>query len=272
MSHQAIDREYLEYQYGDAEKLRVRQESHARYSENPQPFFEWMLSHIDPRPGLVVLDIGCGPGAYHPLLSREGMRIIGLDRSLGMVREAHRQARELGLAVGVAQADAQALPLPDACCDRVMANHMLYHVPDRVAALREMRRVLRSGGRVILATNAADSGRRLRELHAQAARELGYRPSSLFSSRFTLDDLPLVRSVFPTAQVYVREDAFLFPDVASALRYYASVGVDLIEDMPADGSHRAGLLRWMEARIREIIAREGVFRVPKSAGCFVATV
>ncbi len=268
----ATDSEYLRYQYGDAEKLRIRQESHERYSENPYPFFEWMLTHIDPRPGLVIVDVGCGPGAYHPLLCRHGARIVGVDFSRGMVREARRQAMEQRLAVWVVQGSAEALPLPDACCDRVMANHMLYHVPDQVAALREMRRVLKPGGRVILATNAADSGKRLRELHARAARELGYRPASLFSSRFTLDDLPLVRSVFPTAQVYVREDAFLFPDVASALRYYASVGVDLIEDMPADGSHRTDLLRLVGEQIQEIIAREGVFRVPKSAGCFVAEV
>ncbi|HEY65425.1 MAG TPA: methyltransferase domain-containing protein [Caldilineae bacterium] len=272
MSDWAIDREYLRYQYGDAEKLRVRQESHARYSENPGDFFEWVLSHADLRPGLVVVDIGCGPGAYHPLLCRQGVRVIGLDFSWGMVREARRGAEERRLEVWVAQADAQALPLPDVCCDRVMANHMLYHVPDQLRALREMRRVLRPDGRVILATNAADTNERLARLHAEAAQSLGYRVTKAMSARFTLDDLPLVRKVFPNARVYVREDAFLFPDVDSALRYYASGMIDRIEELPADGSHRPRLLALMEERIREIIAREGIFRVPKSAGCFVAEV
>ena len=266
----ATDPEYLRYQYGSAEKLRIRQESHERYSENPQPFFEWMLPHIDPRPGLLVVDVGCGPGAYHPLLCRHGMRVIGLDASWGMVREARRQAVERRLAVVVIQGDAMRLPLPDACCDRVMANHMLYHVPDQVAALREMRRVLRPGGRVILATNAADSGAQLAALHVEAARALGYTPTGAMSARFTLDDLPLVRSVFPEARVYVREDAFWFPDVEAALRYYASGMIDRIEEMPADGAHRPRLLALVGARIREIIEREGGFRVSKRAGCFVA--
>ncbi len=54
------------------------------------------------------------------------------------------------------------------------------------------------------------------------------------------------------------------------MRYYASAQVDQIEDLPADGSHRAKLLPLVEAQVREIIKQAGAFRVPKSAGCFVA--
>lgn len=270
MTDPTIDPAYLQYQYGDAEKLRIRQESHERYGEHPQSFLEWMLPHIAPQPGLLLLDVGCGPGTYHALLGRHGVRIIGADSSFGMAREARRQAMAHALPVLAVQANAETLPLPDASCDRVMANHMLYHVPDQMAALYEMRRVVKPGGRAILATNAAVSSQRLADLHHEAAERLGYSPTGSLSARFTLDDLPLVRSVFPGAERHVYDDAFLFPTAEAALRYYASAMVDAIAERPEDGSHRARLLPVVEARIREIIAREGVFRVPKAAGCFVA--
>lgn len=272
MTDHTIDPAYLQYQYADAEKLRIRQESHERYGENPHSFLEWMLPHIAPQPGLLLLDVGCGPGTYHALLGRYGVRIIGADSSFGMAREAHRQALAQALPVLAVQATAERLPLPDACCDRVMANHMLYHVPDQVAALREMRRVLKPGGRVILATNAADSSQRLFDLHREAAQALGYTATTGFSARFTLDDLPLVQVVFPNTERHVYADAFVFPTVEAALRHYASGMIDAIAGMPEDGSHRVQLLPLVEARIREIIARHGAFRVPKAAGCFVGVV
>ena len=61
-------------------------------------------------------------------------------------------------------------------------------------------------------------------------------------------------------------------DAEPALRFYATYAIDAIEDRPADGSHRAPILREMRALIEEIIARDGVFRVSKTAGCFVADV
>ena len=80
------------------------------------------------------------------------------------------------------------------------------------------------------------------------------------------------RTAFPTAQVFVRDDAFVFHEPGPAVRFYASGAVDSIQDRPPDGSHRAPLLHEMEALIDTIIAREGVFRVSKIAGCYVADV
>lgn len=272
MSERFTDPAYLAEQYGDAERLRIRLETHARCSENRGHFFDFLLGHLEARPGLVLLDVGCGHGAQHPRLRQQRMQIIGLDLSPGMLAEARAQARDAELDVRLCRGDAERIPLRDASVQRVMANHMLYHVPDPRAALREMRRVLAPGGRIVLGTNAADCGRRLIELHNTLAGPLGYGvPPTLYHS-FSLGHLPLVQEIFPTATLKVRNDAFVFPDPASAIRYYASALLDHVEPRPADDHHRHDLLQLLVPEIQKIIDREGVFRVPKNAGCFVAEV
>ncbi len=267
-----MDLAYLATQYGDTEKLRTRIEAHARYSEQTQDFHAWLLPHLDAAPGMTVLDAGCGSGAYHPHIAALGVRIVAADMSPGMVREARAQAIEQRLHVDALAADAQLLPFRGSSFDRVMANHMLYHVPDQPLALREMRRVLRPGGRAVFSTNAADNGRRIDEMHEAATRAAGLTTRPRDPLRFSLDDIDLVRAVFPAAEVFGRKDAFVFPDAAAALRYYATFGPDAIVDPPADRGHAAVLLESVACKIEEVIEREGVFRVPKNAGCFVATV
>lgn len=267
----ATDPAYLADQYGDGEKLRIRLEAHRLYSERPnEGFHARLLAGLGLRGGELVLDVGCGSGSAHARLVEAGARILGIDASAGMLAEAAAQARAAELPVSLARADAQAIPLDDACVDAVLASHMLYHVPDRRRALREMRRVLKVGGHAVLATNAADFARELHEVHVAAARACGYVPGELASFPFTLDDLPLVREVFPDARVDRMENAFVFPTAGAALAYYASGGVDLIEDPPADASHREPLLRAARERIEAVIEREGAFRVSKTAGCFLA--
>jgi SAM-dependent methyltransferase len=189
MTDLAADAGYLAAQYRTADKLRIRQEAHARYSERPDDFFAWALAFLDLQPGLQAADIGCGPGAYHPLLHAAGCRVLALDASLGMMAETQRQAQHAQLDVHAIQAHAEALPLRSASLDRVLANHMLYHVGDQAAALAEMHRVLKPGGAVLLATNAPDSGDVLYLAHCEAAQALGYTPAPRVTSRFHLGHL-----------------------------------------------------------------------------------
>ncbi len=140
----SIDPAYLACQYGDAEKLRVRRETHDRYSERPNDaFFDWVVDQLDLQPVSTLLDVGCGPGTYHSRIAARQARIVAVDLSAGMLREALGLAAAGQYAIGSVRADAQALPFGDAVCERVLAAQMLYHVPDPERALREMRRVLR---------------------------------------------------------------------------------------------------------------------------------
>jgi SAM-dependent methyltransferase len=179
-----------------------------------------------PAPGETVADVGCGNGAYLAELARRGFagRVLGLDMSLGMLAAARERLISAGAkarsgAVGAADAaassetagllgtagspggvalvaaDATALPLPDGAADLTLAMHMLYHMPDPSQALRELRRVTRPDGRVIIGLNGLDHLRELREI-VTAVRGDGRWGGR---ERLTLDDgEALARSCFST--------------------------------------------------------------------------
>jgi SAM-dependent methyltransferase len=97
-----------------------------------------------------VLDVGCGPGTITVDLARivAPGRVIGIDRAAEIVADAAAYAREQNVEATFEPGDVYALRFPDASFDIVHAHQVLQHVADPVAALREMRRVLRPGGLV----------------------------------------------------------------------------------------------------------------------------
>ena len=99
--------------------------------------------------GANVLEIGVGTGAnfrYYP----PGVAVTAIDVSEGMLAQARDKAREQGLAVDLRLTDAQALDFPDASFDTVVATLVFCTVPDPVLGLREVRRVCKPGGQVLL--------------------------------------------------------------------------------------------------------------------------
>jgi SAM-dependent methyltransferase len=102
--------------------------------------------------GEAVLDLGCGAGfdafVAAELVGREG-RVAGIDLSPEMLAVAERRRAAAGLSnVEFRQADVEALPFPDASFDVALSNGVLNLIPDKPAALREVFRVLKPGGRL----------------------------------------------------------------------------------------------------------------------------
>jgi len=100
--------------------------------------------------GLDVLDVGCGQGLDLVQYAMAGARAVGVDLTPRHVELARLHLAALGLDGEVAGGDAESLPFPDASFDRASSNGVLHHTPDIEAALREIRRVLRPGGRATI--------------------------------------------------------------------------------------------------------------------------
>ncbi|HEV2780605.1 MAG TPA: methyltransferase domain-containing protein [Actinophytocola sp.] len=101
------------------------------------------------RPGLDLLDVGCGPGTITADLAARVApgRVVAIDAVADILTSARQVADERGLSnVEFVVGDVEALDFPDHAFDVVHAHQVLQHVADPVAALREMRRVCRPGG------------------------------------------------------------------------------------------------------------------------------
>ncbi len=134
-------------------------------------FREDLLDLVAPRPGEAVLDVGCGTGSLAIAAKRDvgpTGTVHGVDASPQMLARAAKKARRAGLGVEFTSAPAQALPFPDARFDVVLSTIMLHHLPrpGRAACLREIRRVLKPGGRVLVVEfTAAVDGKPGRRSH-----------------------------------------------------------------------------------------------------------
>jgi 2-polyprenyl-3-methyl-5-hydroxy-6-metoxy-1,4-benzoquinol methylase len=96
-----------------------------------------------------VLDVGCGEGHFAAELARMGAHPVGIDVAAEPLRRAREHHPELDLRQVQAEG---AWPLPDASFDAVWAGEVIEHVADTVGWLSEVRRVLRSGGHLLLST------------------------------------------------------------------------------------------------------------------------
>lgn len=108
-----------------------------------------------PQPSDAALDVACGPGVLACALAKQVLRAAGIDLTPAMLEQALRTQREQGLSnVEWTLGDVTAMPFADASFEVVTCRFAFHHFPEPLSVLREMRRVCRPGGRVVVADSA----------------------------------------------------------------------------------------------------------------------
>ncbi len=214
------DQDYLrESQYKTDVNLSARQSVYA-YQQPRIDLARATLSLAALGGAEVVADVGCGNGRYLAELARRGHAgpVLGADMSPGMLLAARSGAPRASLMV----ADAMALPVRDAATGLTLAMHMLYHVPDADRAVRELRRITRPGGQVIVGLNGTDHLRELRALITKALASLG-RPPVRPREQLSLDaGEQLLRSQFTSVTRHDFEGQLRVPDAEPIAAYVRS--------------------------------------------------
>jgi ubiquinone/menaquinone biosynthesis C-methylase UbiE len=122
----------------------------------PSLFAPWAASLVEQaalQQGQRVLDVACGTGVVSRLAAPQvgaAGRVVGLDLTPGMLAVARTLSSPVGALIEWQEGSAEALPFPDASFDVVLCQQGLQFFPDRMVALREMRRVLVPGGKLVL--------------------------------------------------------------------------------------------------------------------------
>ena len=258
------DQQYLKTdQYKDSSNLDARVEIHRRFSTNPYGWFTWMFDALVKLPAdAKILELGCGPAHLWRDCSDRipaGWDITLSDLSPGMLDSAWRNLVVTGRAFRFQEIDAQDIPFADEIFDAVIANFMLYHVPDRQKALNETRRVLKPGGRLFAAT-VGDS--HMREA-LRWTRQVGNETMASVPVPFTLENgLDQLASVFSKVELARYPDGLQVTEVKPLIAY-------ILSNVPA-GDRIESALADVEQELEEELKGKGRIVITKDSGLFEA--
>ena len=219
------DQQYLKTdQYKDATNLDARVVIHKRFSTNSYGWFNWVFDILAKLPEKAkILELGCGPAYLWKECSSRipaGWDITLSDLSPGMVDAAWRNLVVTGRAFKFKEIDAQSIPFEDETFDAVIANHMLYHVPDRAKAIAEIRRVLKTSGH-FFATTVGDN--HLKEITDWFRRIHKSEIWESFANLFTLENgLNQLKPFFPNVTISRYEDNLHVTELEPLIAYFRS--------------------------------------------------
>src|SRR5579863_663533 len=252
----------LREQYKDGSNLSARIRLHQRFSTNRYGQMRWILDRIQAPENARVLELGCGTG----LLWRgavkvpRGWRVILTDTSAGMLRETRAALAQLGRSFTYMQADAQAIPFRAESFDAVIANHMLYHVPDIPRALGEIRRVLKPSGFCYAATMGRAN---MKEMNEFATRFFSIPRMTESTERFGLESGDsYMRAAFSEVKLERYPDSLVITEAAPLIDYINSMRIRrrITDDQ----------LAALRTHLEHEIATHGEIRMTKDSGLFIA--
>lgn len=260
------DQSYLRTeQYADSSRLAQRATIHELYSTADQTLYDWLVPQMELEQGHVVLEVGCGAGwmwEKSEATTPEDLTITLTDLSAGMVDEATRRVVGTNRFAKVSgtPADCHALPFTDQSFHLVVANHMLYHLPDPATGVAELARVLRPGGLLMAATNGRAHMREMWQIRAQVF--------DLPAVDDTIDvfgadvGFPILRQHFDEVRWVRFEDSLQVTDPAAVLDYICSTP----PGETASASERQALA---DAIAHRFAAENGTMTITKDVGVFL---
>lgn len=263
------DPEYLKNeQYGTSENLNARIRLHQKFgTDRRSNLQQWLLDPLiidtkirEPR----ILEVGAGNGEFwrqNATRIPPGWQMTLTDFSPGMLEDAKANLGELAERFTFEEADAMALPYEDDSFDIVIANFMLYHVPDRDKAISEFRRVLAKKGKLYAATNGETHMAELTEL----INEIGITPLDFNASQsgFSLENgREQLEQHFGRVLLNIYSSDLEVTEAQPLIDYIASlqVATEMTDELQAR----------ITARINEQLEADGKILIHRYSGVFIA--
>lgn len=254
------DTSVVKQQYATANNLNTRISIHDKYSTNKMGFGNWIVSNYRIDKGVKVLELGCGTGDMWK--NRESLinacsKLILSDFSEGMVETTKGNIGNYDN-VEYKVLDIQEIPYENETFDIVIANMMLYHVPDIDKGLAEVRRVLKKGGHFYCATYGEHG---IIEYLSKILSAYGVEDN--INKNFTLQNgCEILSKVFSKVEKLEYIDSLAVTNVDDMVEYiYSLSSMTSLNNVP-------------KHIIKDILIQNltnGVLNVPKEYGMFVAS-
>jgi len=255
--------ENVKKQYSDDKNLSVRIKLHAKHSTNKQGFFAWVFEKYRFSENSSILELGCGNGKqWDGRIGKlpYGCKLTLSDFSDGMLTVV-KEKFSLFDNIDFQKIDIQNIPFTDDSFDVVIANHMLYHIPDLNKALSEVRRVLKSGGRFYSATNGNGG---IRPFLHNAMKKFNPETKA-FTQEWTFslqNGGEILRRYFSSVERLDYEDSFAITETQDLM--------DWIKSCISIGNYSGSDLNKLYEYFEAIRIRDGAINIPKESGLFVS--
>ncbi len=257
---QINDTTVVKKQYENADNLNTRISIHEKYSTNKMGFGNWIFSQYEIDDGSKLLELGCGAGdmwkCQHDAVAKCAKLILS-DFSEGMVQRTKENLRAYEN-IEYRVVDIQEIPFDNNSFDIVIANMMLYHVPDLPKGLSEVRRVLKPGGKFYCATYGEHG---IVQYMSQLLSIYGVEDH--VNKNFTLQNgKEILSGIFDTIELLEYPDSLAVTNVDDMVDYIYSL------------SSMSTLSQISRADVRSVLLhnmKDGVLEVPKEYGMFIAS-
>ena len=254
------DTSVVKQQYATSNNLNTRISIHDKYSTNKMGFGNWIVSNYKIEKGMRVLELGCGTGDMwknRNELIKSCSELILSDFSAGMLETSRCNVGSFDN-VEYKVIDIQEIPYEDESFDIVIANMMLYHIPDLDKALSEVRRVLKKCGHFYCATYGEHG---ILEYLLKMFSE--YNIGNAGNKSFTLQNgEKILEKVFSKVEKLEYIDSLEVTNADDMVEYILSLPSML------------ALTKIPRQTIKDILVQnmeDGILRIPKEYGMFVAS-
>ena len=254
----------VKQQFSNDKNLALRIDFYKKYTTNKYKFADWLFDKYDFKENMSILELGCGNGSHWEGRIEKlpkGYKLILSDFSDGMlslVKEKYSTYKN----VSFCKIDIQSIPYSDNSFDMIIANHMLFHVPDLNKALLEVQRVLKKG---CCFYSATDGNGGMRPFLHEAIKQFDPK-SEAFTEKlpFNLQNgSEILRKYFTSVERFDYENILAITKTEDLMDWLKSTST--ISGFSEENF--ANLYKYFE----DIRIKDGAINIPRETGVFIST-
>lgn len=254
----------VKQQFSNDKNLAMRINFYKKYTTNKYKFADWLFDKYEFKENISILELGCGNGSHWEGRIEQlpkGCKLILSDFSDGMLNLAKEKFDSKYQNVSFQNIDIQSIPFDDESFDVIIANHMLFHIPDLNKALLEVQRVLKKGG---IFYSATDGNGGMRPFLHEAIKQFDSN-SEAFTEKlpFNLQNgKEILSKYFPSVERFDYENVLAITKTEDLMEWLKST--KSISGFSEENLDK--LYKYFD----DIRIRDGAINIPRETGVFVS--